>query len=165
MIGGIVYEERIVSKVIALTFLLLTLLMVILFLYLLSLPGVDEERAALFYLIIIALLIFIGVNFSVFTVRVTPDNLLLYFGIFKKRINWKDIEKCEIVNLPWTKFGGLGIRITKIDGKMVMAYIVEKAPKLALEVKGQKYKMLVFSTRKPEELMNIIKQKVELYRA
>ncbi len=164
MIGGIVYEERIVSKVIALTFLLITVLMVILFLYLLSLPGVDEGRAALFYLIIIATIILIGVNFSVFTIRATPDYLLLTFGLLKKRINWGDIENCEIVNIPWTKFGGLGIRMTKLNGKMTLAYIVEKAPKVALEVKGQKYKMLVFSTRKPEELINIIRQKIELHK-
>ena len=164
MIGGIVYEERIVSKVIAIIFLLITVLMLMLFLYLLSLPGEETGWAILFYLILIVILIFIGVNFSVFTIRVTPDNLLLYFGIFKKRIDWRVIEKCEIVNIPWTKFGGIGIRISRIEGNMTLAYIVEKAPKVALYLKGQKYKMLVFSTNRPEELLNIIRQKVELYR-
>ncbi len=163
MIGGIVYEERIVSKVIAITFLLITVLMLILFIYLLSLPGEGTGWVVLFYLILIVILIFIGVNFSVFTIRVTPDNLLLYFGIFKKRIDWRAIEKCEIVNIPWTKFGGIGIRISKIEGNMALAYIVEKAPKIILYLRGQKYKMLIFSTKRPDELLNIIKQKVELY--
>ena len=163
MLGGIVYEEKIFSRVIALIFAAIILFMAALFIYLLSLPDGIDGWGALFYLIMIIILLFVGINFSILIIRITPDNLILSFGILKKRIAWSDIKSCEIMNIPWTKFGGIGIRYTKLNGKSALAYIVEGATKIALEMKGGKTQILIFSTRNPEEVLNIIRQKVELY--
>jgi len=164
MIGGIVYEEKIFSKVMAFIFGATILFMLALLFYFLSLPDEDNGIVVLIYLIIILILLFVGINFSILIIRITPDNLLISFGLFKKRIAWGDIKKCEIVNMSWTKFGGIGIRYTKLQGKTVLAYIVEGATKIALEMKGKKPQMFVFSTKNPNEILNIIRQKVELYR-
>ncbi len=165
MRGGIVYEERIVSRVMVIVFLLVLSLLLIMLLYFLSLPGETVEWVIMMYLSLILLFIFIGFNFSIFAITVTPDNLIIHFGMFKKKIKWADIKNYKIIEASWTKFGGLGIRVTKMDGKTTLAYVVEGSTKIALEIVGHKYQMFVFSTRKPEELMNIIRQKVELHRA
>lgn len=76
---------------------------------------------------------------------------ITFFPFIKKRIEWKDVKKAEVINYGFV--GGWGIRLFTDYGAV---FNTRGNKGLALEL--QNGKRLVIGTQKEEELRNFIKQ-------
>ncbi len=153
-----IYHETLVSYTISILFLLLILI----FIWIgLSLPGgfLSFSLASIVVLIIILILIVVGVNFSIMTIKITPEYMIVAFGLFKKVIVWDSIVNYWMDNTPTLTFGGFGIRFARMNGKRVLAYIVEMKKRIGLELQGHTAPIFIFSTKNPDKIIKIIKMK------
>ncbi|MDH7556081.1 MAG: hypothetical protein QHG94_04010, partial [Candidatus Methanosuratincola sp.] len=58
------------------------------------------------------------------------------------------------------RYGGFGIKAGIYEGRKRLVYNVTGAKRVVLRVKGRKYDEFVFSTKRPDELMRVIKGQI-----
>jgi hypothetical protein len=158
-IEGLTYEERIISKINAVIFFVIAVVFAYLAMYSFSNLSLLSMTLIIIFLVII---VFIGINFSVMIIKIGAKYMVVSFGIFKKFFAWESIESCREDDRHAMKYGGWGVRFARIEGMPVMAYIVENTPRVVLVLKDHKYKEFVFSTKNPQDVLNIIRQKIEI---
>lgn len=111
-----------------------------------------------FFLLMFLLFLGVVINFSRLNIRITHLFVKVSYGIFKHIIPWENVENCYLDEASIIRYGGWGIRIGRVKGKCRLVYNVIGAPRIVLSLKKGKFKEFVFSTEKPEEVMNIIRQ-------
>lgn len=96
------------------------------------------------------------INFLKLTVEVTTQSITIRFGILKSNIPWDNVKSCTINKSSSFNYGGWGLRVKWIGDTWVRAYILNNSSLIVLRLKSGKSRQLVFSTKKPGELMQII---------
>ncbi|ADD08426.1 hypothetical protein [Candidatus Aciduliprofundum boonei] len=154
----ILHHEILVSYTIFALFFLIAL---ILFWIGISLPGgfLAFTLSSTVVLAVLIIVIIIGINFSIMYIKITPKYMIVSFGVFKKVIAWESIVNYWIDKTPALTYGGFGIRFARMNGKRVLAYIVEMKERIALELEGHTAPIFVFSTKDPDKILEIIKNK------
>jgi len=158
---NIIYEEKIFPKV---EMLILGVVMAGVFALLVY--QIFAEYPVSYWshgLIPLILLIVVMYMFRKFNIKMTSDSIVVRYG-FKHTILYKDIEDCYVDKLSFIRFigrGGFGPgKIGRANGKWRSVYTVIGYPRIVLSLKdGKFFKEFVFSTKNPEEVMSIIKQK------
>lgn len=153
-----IYEEKIFAKVIGGLLGVVSVLMFIIFVYQFLVKPPEEEQWAtwLVFILFLAMLI-LTIIFARLIIRITYQGISVGFGIVKKRIPWENIKDCEIDETSAIKYGGAGIRMARIKGEWVLVYNVIGGPRCVLKLKEGRFKKFVFSTKNPEEVVNVIK--------
>jgi len=104
------------------------------------------------------LFLVITVNFSRMIIQITPEYVLVRYGISKQKVPWDNIQACYLDKSSALAYGGSGIRIAKVEGKKRIVYSVVGGPRVVLSLKEGHYDELVFSTENPDEVIKIIKE-------
>jgi len=112
-----------------------------------------------FFLFMFLLFLGVTINFSRLSIRITHLSVKVSYGIFRYIIPWENIKNCYLDEASTINYGGWGIRIGKVQGRWRLVYNVIGAPRVVLSLKKGKFKEFVFSTEKPEEVMNIIRER------
>ncbi len=107
-------------------------------------------------------LLFLGIAFNFRTLRIelSPQAVVVGYGIAKRMIPWEAIERGyrdEVSNL---RYGGWGIRIGWVQGKWRLVYNTPGTPRVVLAVNRGWFDEFVFSTRNPDEVLNLIRQRI-----
>jgi len=161
MQGDNLYEEKISSKW-WMTSILTAFTAGFLFILVYQiLVGPIGTRPAPNWFFLLMFLLFLGVviNFSRLSIRITYLSVKVSYGIFRHIITWENVEDCYLDEASTISYGGWGIRIGRVQGRWRLVYNVIGAPRVVLSLKKGKFKEFVFSTEKPEEVMNIIRQR------
>ncbi|MBZ9571784.1 hypothetical protein KJA15_00360 [Patescibacteria group bacterium] len=111
-----------------------------------------------FFLLMFLLFLGVTINFSRLSIRITHLSVKVSYGIFRHIITWENIKNCYLDEASIIRYGGWGIRIGRVKGKWRLVYNVIGAPRVVLLLKKGRFKEFVFSTEKPEEVMNIIRE-------
>ncbi|MBC7120141.1 MAG: hypothetical protein H5T33_00970 [Candidatus Methanosuratus sp.] len=122
-------------------------------------PNADP-LSFLILLVVILIGVVVTLNFSRLSIKVTSTGITVGFGRIKTSFNWGQVEDCYLDTASALKYGGFGVRGGRHNGKNRLVYNVTRAPRLVLSVRGTKYDEFVFSTKRPEELMRIIKSMI-----
>jgi hypothetical protein len=140
-----------------------TVFMIITLAYLILEESADEDPifVPIFTTIIISL-VFLTLNFGRLSIKVDYHTVTVGYGIIKKRIPLENIKDCNIDETPAIKYGGAGIRTIKIKGEWILVFNVVGGPRVALSLRQGRYKKFVFSTKNPEEVINVIKGQLVL---
>ncbi len=156
---GSIYEEKLFSKWITIILASVTGIMLFFLVYQLVKGPLGTKPAPTWFLLVLTLL-FLGVtiNFSRVIIRITPEHVSLGYGLFKHKIPWRIVENCYIDETSAVRYGGSGIRVTKVGDKWRIVYSVVGGPRVVLSVTEGKYKEVAFSTKNPDQVMNLIKQ-------
>lgn len=121
----------------------------------------DEDPMAPFViLIVVAVGLGTTLSFSRLSIRATLEGISIGFGRIRTSFRWEQVEDCYPDEASAIRYGGFGIRGGRFKGKSRLVYNITGAPRLVLKVKGSKYDELVFSTKRPDELMRIIKGQI-----
>ncbi len=121
----------------------------------------SEDPMALLAILIVAVIgLEITFNFSRLSIRATFEGISVGFGKIKTSFRWDQIEDCYLDAASSIRYGGFGIRGGRFNGKNRLVYNITGAPRLVLKVKGAKYDEFVFSTKRPDELMRVIKGQI-----
>ena len=101
-------------------------------------------------------------QFRRLNIVITLEAVTVSFGWFSYRIPFRNIVSIFIDGNPGIAYGGWGLRIAKTRGKLALVYSVLNAPRVVIERTGSRYGYFLFSTKKPEEILNIIRQQAGL---
>ncbi len=158
-----IYEEKIFAKVIGGLLGAVSAIMLIILIYQITVgPLGDSLELTIFFLIMFIIFFLLTLNFARLIIRISFQSVTVGYGIIKKRIPLENIEDCEIDKTPAIRYGGAGIRTTRINGEWVLVYNVVGGARCVLKLKEGRYKKFVFSTKNPEEIVNVIKGQLVL---
>ena len=102
----------------------------------------------------LAFVLFVFWNYRGIRIKVTTENLLIYYGFFNRKcIPIADTVACEPTKASFGRYGGIGIRYGT-DGSWAYTTSFGNAVEIALP----KGKPFVFSSNNPEKICNIINQ-------
>jgi hypothetical protein len=158
----ILYEEKLSSIWITIIFLFISLIFLFLILYQVFIGPLGNNPAPNWVLTIIFLVfLFLSFNFIRLVIQITPQFIIVGYGIFKHKIALENIEDINRDKSLFIKYGGWGIRFGRSEGKRYMAYTIPEASNVALLIKKGRFRKFIFSTKNPDELINIINQIAE----
>ena len=157
-----IYEEKIFLKwtVSILTVFLAVFLFLLCYQILVGPIGTNPAPNC-FYLFMFLLFLGVMINFSILKIRMTPGYFSVSYGIIKYSILWENIEDCSLDDVSTFKYGGWGIRMAQVKGKWRLVYNVIGGPRIVLSLKKGRFKEFVFSTKNPEEVIKIVKERIE----
>jgi hypothetical protein len=100
-----------------------------------------------------------GVLFSVLRVAVTTEELHIQYGLVGPRIPIDNIQECEVVDYDAMRYGGYGVKVRSIDGRMERAYTVPTQDNRVVRVVWRQdgaTKHAVFSSEQPDAVRSAI---------
>ena len=126
--------------------------------------GIEDELPSYFFLIMAAIMFAVAAiifNLTRLRLGITTDSVRAAFGFIKFEVPFSNVEDVYIDERSSLKYGGWGIRVTKIKEGWLLAYTSIGFKRVVLELKEYKYKSFVFSTAHPDEVVNVIKQQLK----
>ncbi len=96
-------------------------------------------------------------NFSRLKIKITSDGLSVGYGITRKKVPWERIENCHVDESSAIRYGGYGIRFTRVGGKWRTGYNVIGTPRVVISLNEGFVREIAFSTKNPDEVMEVIK--------
>lgn len=126
---------------------------------------VSQLPSGLSWLYLGMFLLFLGVtaliaNFRVLNISISSQSITVAYGRIRYSIPWDRIDGCYLDKGSGIRYGGWGIRMTKVKGKWLLVYTVIGSPLVILELKVGRFGQFIFSSRHPEEVLNIVKQQI-----
>jgi hypothetical protein len=125
--------------------------------------GIEDELPSYFFLIMAAIMFAVAAiifNLTRLRLGITTDVVRASFGFIKFEVPLSNVEDAYIDEKSSLKYGGWGIRLTKIKEGWLLAYTSIGFKQVVLELKEHKYRRFVFSTAHPDEVVNVIKQQL-----
>jgi hypothetical protein len=131
-------------------------------------PIGDKPAPDWYFLLMAGLMLLVGYvvrNFATLTISATPRGLTAGYGRFRFEAAWADVAGAQLFNRSaFLTFAGYGIRWGRLNGKTVLAYNTMGASLILLELRQGRYKYFAFSTKKPDEVMALIKYQIPGYK-
>jgi hypothetical protein len=112
------------------------------------------------YILMALLFLALAITFSTLVIKLTPHSVVVGFGMIKRTIPWDLIERCYMDEVSSLRYGGWGIRIGRVRGKWRLVFNIIGAPRVVLALKRGGFDEFVFSTRHPDEMVRIIRQRI-----
>jgi hypothetical protein len=112
------------------------------------------------YILMALLFLALAITFSTLIIKLTPHSVVVGFGMIKRTIPWDLIERCYMDEVSSLRYGGWGIRIGRVRGKWRLVFNIIGAPRVVLALKRGGFDEFVFSTRHPDEMVRIIRQRI-----
>lgn len=157
-----IYEETVPAKWMTITFAGITILLFSILLYqVINGPIRAEPAPNIAYLGLTLLFLGVTLNFRKLKIRIDSEDITAGYGIFKNTISWNKVEKTYLDEASTARYGGWGLRIGRVKGNWRIVYNVVSGPRVVVSSKKGTFRELVFSTKKPEEIMKIIEEKRE----
>lgn len=156
-----IYQEKLTSNRTEALFIGLTLIFLGLFIWRVSVTG--WYALTWTFLIFAALFLFYCINYRTLIITITHKELSLNFGIFTWHINLDNIEEIYPDNVTLLRMGGAGIHFTSIGKRYRAMFNFLEYPRLVVKLKRQHgpVKDVIFSTKKPEEVKQLLYQKLQ----
>lgn len=95
--------------------------------------------------------------FGKLSIAITDSELTAGFGVLKHKIALDNIEYVEVIQFPWWKYGGFGVRYG-LDWSV--AYVINY--KTGVRVVPRRGRVLFFSTNRPGEAADMIVEQSRL---
>lgn len=153
------YKETLFSKWSTVLLSVITMILFIFYAYqMVKGPIGTDPVPNWFWLIMAVFLLAVTINFGRLTIKIDQEGILIGYGIFKKKISWDRVEDSYLDETSPIRYGGWGLRITRVDGKWRSVYNVVGGPRVVVLVNEGWIREYVFSTSNPEETMKTIER-------
>jgi hypothetical protein len=158
--GGQAYHQKLSSTKTDALFIILMAVFLILFVWRWSIVGWNGWTIT--FLCISAFFLFYVFNYRTLKIHLTPETLQLTFGIITWRIDIANVASCHLDTPSIGSIGGAGIHFTFIKGKYRAFFNFLEYPRVVIVFKKKKgpVQELAFSTRHPEQVMQIIQNEL-----
>ncbi len=152
-----IYEEDVPSKWITRILTFTTAVFALLFVrQLIWDPG--NEYPAVRALFLILFLFFVGLLllFRTLAVRMTADHFTVAYGPISYSVPLEDITDVRADETSAVRYGGAGIRLAPVGGKLRLVFSVIGGERVIIGMKDRRIGELVFSTNHPDKIMNLV---------
>lgn len=155
-----IYEERLSSNITTGLFAALTAIFGALFAWRVRAAGF--RFVPVLFLSISLVFLFYSFNYRELIIRFSERALLLKFGIFSWRIPFDSIESCALDEVVASRLGGAGIHFMLLDKRYRANYNFLEYPRVLVRLKRRHGLVwdVSFTTRRPEEVMRIIQERL-----
>ena len=159
----IIYHEKFTAKGFIAILSPLAATMFIILLYHLFIESAEPFLSwTLFFSAMFIAFFFLTINFASLSITLTNETIAVGFGIIKHRVLLKDVVNCAPDEVSSMKYGGFGIRVAKVKGKKRLVYNTIGTPRCVLSLKEGKFHEFAFSTKNPEEVINVLRAQLNL---
>jgi len=161
----LIYNERVSSNRTEALFLALTLLFFLLLIWRVNASSRDVFAAVFFCFF--SLFLFYSLNYRTLIIRLTPESLRLKFGIFTWRVPLDNVEESRIDDIPMLmRMGGAGIHFMIIRKRYRASFNFLEHPRVVIAFKRKEglVRDISFSTRRPDEVLRLIKEAISAKR-
>lgn len=157
MVSDPIYVERVSSNRTEALFMALAILFFVLFASLGRNAPSSAWRVVCF--VLFAMFVFYAINYRTLIIRLSEDALQLQFGIFKWEIPFENIITCYEDSTSLWRIGGAGIHFTWLGGRYRAMFNFLEYPRVVIMLKKKKgpVRDIAFSTRRPAEVMRLIR--------
>ena len=158
MPDGALYNERVSSNRTEALFLTLTVVFSLLAAWRVSAGNLDAVAVVFFCLFVFFL--FYSLNYRTLIIRLTSESLKLTFGIFTWVVSLDNIEDCRLDDIPvLLRLGGAGIHFMLVRGRYRLLFNFLEYPRVTIALKKPRgpVRELSFSTRRPDDILRLIK--------
>ena len=161
MDSNTLYEEKLFSKWSTIIFTIFTVLFLFLTVYQIFIGPLGGNPAPTWVLgLFFVLFLFLTVNFSIMTLRLTPEFLSASFGVLRYTVSWENVESCTREEAPLWIFGW-GVRFEKSRGKRRLSYTVPQTPQLVFSLKDKNFREFIISTKNPEKVLELARKMID----
>jgi hypothetical protein len=160
-----IYTERISSNKTEALFLALMALFLLLLIWRVNTDSMDI--LSFVFLCCFILFLFYSVNFRTLMIQLTSKFLTLKFGIFTWIVPLDNIEECGLDVIPLLmRMGGAGIHFMFIRKRYRASFNFLEHPRVVIAFKRKvgPVRDISFSTRRPDELLQLIQEAVSATR-
>ncbi|MDN5335244.1 MAG: hypothetical protein PWR02_270 [Synergistales bacterium] len=114
-------------------------------------PQTAASRSMLTFLTVI--FFFLLVNFSILSIRVTFNDVVVRFGMFNFQANWADVTDAYVVRAKDGAKNLYGIRMQNLPGGYWRIIYSAGLPRVVLRLKEGAIRELAFTTMEPEKVL------------
>jgi len=152
------YEEVLFSKISTVILSVVTSAFFLLYIYQIIVePTWFEPLPSWFWLVMTVILLAITINFSRMKIRIDNKGIIIRYGVIKNSIPWEDVKDCSVDEGSPLKYGGWGQRFWRVKGNFRIIYNAAAGERIAISLNSGIVREIVFSTRDPEKVMEVIK--------
>lgn len=168
----IIYEEKVrfplIRGVVAL-FAILTISFLIAYFYQRATGQLGPNPVPLWFAITVlstlALFTLFLANLVTLSIRMTEEDAVVAFGIFRMRVRWGNVRECHLdQKSSFLSAANWGVSVGFTGRKFRRMYNVMGCPRVALEMKSGRG-AVVFSTKHPDNVIDIIKGRIQAQQA
>lgn len=160
-----IYQEKVAS---IRTGALFTALMILFFVFLMwriAVAGFDTFAAIL--MVFFGFFLFCVLNYRTLIIHLTPESLILRFGVITWKVPLDNIEDCRLDEVPlFMRMGGAGVHFMFIRKRYRASFNFLEYPRvvISLKKKAGPVQEISFSTRQPDEVIRLIQNAAALRR-
>ena len=161
MTHDLIYNERVTSNRTEALFLALTMLFGLLLIWRVNAGNLD--LLAVLFFCLFGFFFFYSVNYRTLIIRLTPESLKLTFGIFTWIVLLDNVKECRLDELPMLmRMGGAGIHFMMIRKRYRASFNFLEHPRVVIAFKNKRGPVqdISFSTRRPDELLRLIQERI-----
>lgn len=154
------YSEKIRSFWTSALFALFSLAFLILFAWRYSAVGWKFTPGLFLFLGIFFL--FYLINYRTLTIRITRQALRLQFGLVGWTTKLENIRSCQDDDPPlWIKYGGAGVHFAMVEGEYRAFFNFLEYPRVKVTFQDKQgwVEALSFSTRQPDQILELLRQR------
>lgn len=159
--NDLIYYEEVSSNRTELLFIALTILFLILSILCATVSGWNGFAVA--FLVFSCFFLFYSTNYRILLIHITREAVKLSFGIFSWIIPLDNIENCSLDEIPtFMKYGGAGIHFMLIRKRYRASFNFLEHPRVVIAFKRKvgPVRDISFSTRRPEEMLQVIQEAI-----
>jgi hypothetical protein len=155
------FEERVSSGLTQALFVGLTIVFFVLLVW--RMTAARPGALGIAFLLLMLFFLFYSLNYRTLVIRLSPYALRLQFGLFGWTVKLDNIEECRLDDPPLLmKYGGAGIHFMLVRTRYRVSFNFLEHPRLviALRRRAGPVRDVSFSTRRPDELMQLLQSAV-----
>jgi len=151
-----IYEERLTSSRTSALFGLLTVLFLALVIWRAVLN--DVGFMSIMFLGLFLIFLFYSLNYRMLYILLTPEMLILRFGLFNWNVLVDNIRSCSIDESSLWRIGGAGIHFSFFKGSYRAMFNFLEYPRVVLTLKQKRgpVREIAFSTSQPEQVIQLL---------
>ena len=162
-----IYEEKIGFSLVrkpVFVFASLTIAFSLLYAYGRISGHMDQDPIPMWFAVTIlaalALFTLFMANLRTLSIKMTDEGAVVGFGIFRAKIRWENVGECHLDNgSSFLSAANWGVSMGFVGGRWRRMYNVKGCPRVVLDMKrGQK--TLVFSTKNPDVVMEVVRRQL-----
>ncbi|MCK4801905.1 MAG: pyridoxamine 5'-phosphate oxidase family protein [Anaerolineales bacterium] len=156
------YQERVQSRITSWLFLVLMLIFFALFAWRFSALGFRVYPVVCLFFALFFL--FYLINYRVLRIIISEDAVLLKFGFVRWKTLLANIQAINLDDSPaWIKYGGAGVHFAFVNRRYRAFYNFLEHPRVLITFHHKQglVQELVFTTRHPQEVIQIIQSRLK----
>lgn len=163
MQSDVLYEEKIFQKGLTTLLTVITFIFLVLSIYLAFFESLGNQVLIVIFFAMFLLFVFVTITFNTLDIKITSEFIRVSYGIIKRQISWERVEDCYLDEASVIRYGGWGIRIGKFREKWRLVYNVVGSPRVVLLLKEGRFREFVFSTKNPDEVIELVKERINSF--